>query len=139
MGVVPTQIGYPFKNKKPINFLYYYDGELYAVCSGTKYFNECLSNDMLFASGLSRGFFSQKVFDNIDWINDWLMLMDLDKFCLESSSMFFILNMGLAQNFIFLNETLVTRGAREWTEMDFQHHCQIYDLIARVCSEGNAT
>ena len=63
--------------------------------------------------------------------------MDLDSFCLESSSMFFILNVGLCWNFKFLNEILVIRGVRNWNGADLQHYNHIHDLIARICSEGN--
>ena len=135
MEMIPTQVEYPFKKQKPIELLDFDD--LIEEFSGQKFLEVFLSNDIIFASGLSRGFFHQKAFDNIDWINEWLSLMDLDSFCLESSSMFFILNVGLCWNFKFLNEILVIRGVRNWNGADLQHYNHIHDLIARICSEGN--
>ena len=133
LGFFPKETIDPkFNVRKPIELLR--TNELEIGMRQDIFVNKFAKSGGVLISGLSRGFFNREVFRDADWINDWISI--LGNFCLESSEMHFMINVALRTNFRFLNEVLVNRGAREWTESDLKHHQQLHQLIKNKCEEN---
>ena len=135
LGKLTRSLEIPFKEKKPIELLD--DDDIVKLVPGSDYLEDFINIDAILISGLSRAFFTQNLFDDSNWINAWIDMMDLDQYCLESSIMFFLMNIVSLRTITFVNETMVIRGAREWTESDLWYSNQIHDLIVQEYEKGN--
>ena len=83
-------------------------------------------NQSMLSSAISRAFCQQKIFDRAVWIPFWLAMTNSNQFCIESTTSLFLANIAMkAQNICFLNEKLVERGARDWTNIDLVQYQNI--------------
>ena len=114
---------------KELDFEYHPNRLVETINGRDKLLLPTLKNNSTIISSLSRIVCRQKIFENAVWISPTLDLIDVDKCCIESISMLFVVNVIKKENVCRLNEKLVERGARNWTATDLQFHEDICKQI----------
>ncbi|MBR1421320.1 MAG: hypothetical protein IJ575_09760 [Selenomonadaceae bacterium] len=81
-----------------------------------------LQNQGTLISGISRIMCRQNIFNRVPWIQIWLDSLNLDQFNLETSTIIFLANLIPNKTILFLNEKLIQRGIKPWSQEDLDFH-----------------
>ena len=118
-GLIPKELDFEYRPNRLVE----------TINGRDKLLLPTLKNNSTIISSLSRIVCRQKIFENAVWISPTLDLIDVDKVCIESISMLFVVNIFKKFTVIRLNEKLVERGARNWTAADLQFYKDVCKQI----------
>ena len=134
-SIMITELDYPENfdrglMPKELKYKYQFNRVAEPVDGRNRIVLPALKNQAILTSSLSRIVCCQKIFENAVWISPTLELIDVDKCCIESVAMLFVVNIFKKENVCCqLNEKLVERGARNWTAADLQYYQNINKQI----------